>query len=160
VPSFSSSYFFIFTLSLYFTIAFADPLLDTIESIPELSIFNGLITGNKNLTSLFQTVKDFTLLAPSNEALTQWVDPSMPASIVEATMRYHLLKQGFTTEQFSEESIFAPSYLESKAFTNVSLGQAVELVTKNGKESALSANHTESTITIRVCSDPQSKEVC
>lgn len=69
-------------------------------------------------------------------------------------MRYHLLKQGFTTEQFSEESIFAPSYLESKAFTNVSLGQAVELVTKNGKESALSANHTESTITIRVCYQP------
>lgn len=145
----SLPFYTLFIALCLFTTALADPLLDTIRSIPELTVFNGLITGNKNLSSLFAVVKDFTLLAPSNEALTQWVDASMPANIVEATLRYHLLKQSLTTEQFSDESMFAPSYLESNAFTNITSGQVVELVVKNGKEVVLSANGTESVITIR-----------
>jgi len=147
----SASYTLFLCLCLLLRNVLADALLDTIKGIPELSTLHGLVTRNSNLTSLYSDKKDYTLLAPSNNALTAWLDASIPSSLVEATLRYHLLKQSITTDQFSEQSIFTSTYLENRNYTNITSGQVVELVARNGKELVLSANHTESVIISRVC---------
>lgn len=128
----------------------AGPLLETIKDIQELSIFNDLIKSNSNLTTLLTDAKDFTLLAPTNDAMARWFDRTMPSDVVELTMKYHLLKKSVTTELFSTDTLFVHTELESSRLSNVTDGQVVQMLSKGGRDIILSANHTESTIISRV----------
>ena len=142
--------FLLASLSLVSFFVSADPLLDTIKSTKELNTLNSIITASKNLTALFSSVKDFTLLAPSNDALEKWFakgDGSNNAALLETKLlRYHLLHGRITTQDFTTTPQFMHSFMNDSSYANVTGGQVVELVKKNGEPIILSGNKTISTI--------------
>jgi uncharacterized surface protein with fasciclin (FAS1) repeats len=145
-----SSYalFVVLFFACFWSNASAASLLDTIKDIPDLSAFNSIVRRSTNLTTLLNLATDYTLLAPSNEAIFAWreKDGSRGDEVVEATMRYHLLKGRFTTVQFTEKPLFVHSWLEGRNFANVTNGQVVQFVRRGGKSVVVSGNNTVSTV--------------
>lgn len=134
------------SLFSFFSHICADPLLDTIKDIKELNTLNSIVSASKNLTALFNSVKDFTFLAPSDDALENWFaegDGKNNVALLEKKLlRYHLLRGRITTEEFKEIPKFEHSFMNNTSFTNVTGGQVVELVKRNGEPIIISGNRT------------------
>ena len=143
--------FSLLTAISFVSLSVSNPLLATIKDIKSLNTLNSIITSSKNLTALFDTARDFTFLAPSNAALDTWFarDPfNTPALLATTLLKYHLLHGRFTTEAFTDESQFAHSFLDNSTYANVTGGQVVEIVKRDGQPVFSSGNKTLSSITL------------
>ncbi|SPQ24627.1 c455cfb6-ced2-4438-8d35-b784b42e963b [Thermothielavioides terrestris] len=92
-----------------------------------LTIFRGLV---KNHTSIFANLlKDVTVAAPDDNAFRKvgnW--GSYNESTVEATLKYHILKQAIAMPSIAKgDSIWASTTLTDESFTNVTGGQQLIL---------------------------------
>lgn len=111
--------------------SFAISLLEVIQTNPELSTLSSYIAASPNATSFLANSNNFTFLAPNNEAISALVQSKGNASLIGnsilASIQYGMLKGGFPTLSFSNESIFVSTNLANPGYANVTGGQAVEL---------------------------------
>lgn len=92
-----------------------------------------------------------TLVVPTDSAVAQ-AKSSMPASFadnssVRALLDYHILNNTHPMATFTNLSQLVPTHLTDTTYTNVTGGQRVELLQKDGTPSFLSAIKAESKVT-------------
>lgn len=131
--------------------SFAITLLEVIQTNPELSSLYSYINGSANATSFLANSNNFTFLAPSNEAISALVQSKGNATLTEdlilASIQYGMLKGGFPTLSFSNESQFVSTNLANPSYANVTGGQAVELaVDGDGNPQVVSGNKTSAAV--------------
>ena len=133
-------------------------IIPTLQSYSELSTLYSYINGSTKLYDLLANSTNFTFLAPTNDAIADWianqgnVTPSV--DVIQATLSYHLLNGSWPTVDFSSQPQFASTNLHNVSYSNVTIapsGQRVELVTgSNGDPEILSSNKTVTTIQTKV----------
>jgi len=140
------------------THSYAITLLQVIQSYPELSILNTYINNSTNATGLLSNANNFTFLAPNNNAITSFItnNPNvLTEGLLEATVQYSLLRGGYPKLSFTNTPQFVTSNLVNASYTNVTAGQAVELVfNSNGGPQVVTGNKSVSTPSTTVCSNP------
>ncbi|KAL3424180.1 Fasciclin-like arabinogalactan protein-like protein 7 [Phlyctema vagabunda] len=126
-------------------------LLGVLQSYPELSSLYSYVNASANSTGLLATANNFTFLAPSNAAIKSFINQNpdtLTPSLFDATVEYSLLQGGYPSLSFTDTPIFVPSYLANGSFTNVTGGQAVELVSgSDGVLETITGNRSVSTST-------------
>ncbi|TVY42169.1 Fasciclin-like arabinogalactan protein [Lachnellula subtilissima] len=129
--------------------ASAVTLLQVIQNYPDLSILNTYINNSTNITSLLSNANNFTFLAPNNKAIDSFLNnnPSvLTEGLLQATIQYSLLRGGYPKLSFTNTPQFVTSNLVNGSYTNVTAGQAVELVLdSNGTPQAVTGNKSVST---------------
>ncbi|KAL1898265.1 hypothetical protein Sste5346_003673 [Sporothrix stenoceras] len=120
-----------------------------------LSTLNSLLASNPDIVKTLSDASDITLLAPSNDALSKFLsNPSNAATVVsqtgllDALLSYHVLNGTLYASNFTNSSIFVPTWLSNSSYANVTGGQVVEASLTNGSNvtfwSALKQNSTVS----------------
>ena len=138
-------------------------IIPTLAAYPDLSQLFSFINGSTNLYNLLNGAENFTFLAPTNDAITQWIttqeNNSTPsADVIEATLSYHLLNGSWPTVNFKTRPQFVVSDLTDVSYSNVTGGQRVELQSgPNGNPEFLSDNRTLTTISAPVCASTLSR---
>lgn len=130
-------------------------IIPTLEGIPVLSKLFSFVNSSSNLYNLLHDSKNFTFLAPTNDAIAQWISTaygnSTPsADIIDATLSYHILNGSWPTIDFTNEPQFVVTSLTNSSYSNVTIvpgGQRVELINgPGGDPEILSDNKTVTTI--------------
>ena len=124
-------------------------LLEVLQTYPQLSALNTLVNSNANataLTALLVNANNFTFLAPSNTAISNFNSQSpglLNSSLLLPTIQYGLLKGQYPTVLITNTPQFIQSNLSGPAYANVTGGQVVELVTaSDGTAEFISGNGT------------------
>lgn len=129
-------------------------LISALKRQDSLGLLYTYVTQNANLTNLLNTANNFTFLAPSDDAIKQWLagkGSAVPsAEEIEATITYHLLQGGWPTVLFSTTPQFVASSLRDARYTNVTTGQAVELVLAGNGPQFISGDRDVSTLKLGV----------
>lgn len=150
-----STVFKLATWSSCVTTICAQTLVSSLETRPELVLFNDYIQSIPTLLNTLTNITNYTLLAPSDTAMTRWLNETSPSPTqdeIEATLNYHILHGGYSLGSFSTVPQFASSYLSNSSFTNVTGGAVVELVEDGGNPVVVSALRVQSSITKGVSS--------
>ncbi|KAF2724841.1 FAS1 domain-containing protein [Polychaeton citri CBS 116435] len=124
------------------------------------------LASNQNLTalaSLLQQYPDFTaqlanrtnvtIFAPSNNALQSMLQSNSTSATnvtdadIEALLNYHVLRDEYTSDNFTTQPTFAATWLNDTAYTNVTGGQVVELRQVNGSAIIYSGLGNNATVT-------------
>jgi hypothetical protein len=93
----------------------------------------------------------WTVLAPSDDAFDAFAGAGgnlTDLSSLLALLEYHIIKGLHPSLNFNATPQFLPTLLTNENFTNVTGGQVVEVVNKNGNVSIYSAVKAESIITV------------
>ncbi|KAJ9639489.1 hypothetical protein H2201_002853 [Coniosporium apollinis] len=148
------------------------PLLALVPSVASqtLGSFQEVLGGNENLTSFASFLqnytdiygalswsRDFTLLAPSNDAMDRipytslsTVFDSADRDAIGAVLQYHVLSAIRRTEEVSSNLQFFPTWLTNATYANVTNGQRIGLVQQAGDVLiAVSGGGARSTVTSR-----------
>lgn len=129
----------------------------TLASNPELSNLTTFLGATGLLTTL-NGLSDITVLAPSNAALTAFLNQVGAAAndtaLVTAILQYHVLNGTYSADQISNTSAFVPTLLTNPAYTTVTGGQVVEAVAVGGNVTFFSGLGANSTVTQPVCARP------
>lgn len=127
----------------------AQSLVSTLQAQPDLVLLNNYVQSLPNLLSTLTNATNYTFLAPSDTAMTRWLNESSPPPSqdqIEATLNYHILHGGYSLGSFSATPQFASSYLSNSSWTNLTGGAAVELVEDGGTPVFVSALGAQSSI--------------
>ncbi|PVH77458.1 FAS1 domain-containing protein, partial [Cadophora sp. DSE1049] len=94
---------------------------------------------------------NFTFLAPSNDAISALIQSKGNATLHEdlllASVQYGMLKGGYPTLSFTNNSQFASTNLASPKYANVTGGQTVELITDEiGNPEVVSGNKVSASV--------------
>lgn len=131
-------------LATFVANGFAISLIQVIQSRPELSILNTYINNSTNITNFLSNANNFTFLAPNNNAVGSFLSNNpnvLTAGLLDATFQYSLLRGGYPKLSFTNTSQFPVSNLVNSTYSNVTAGQAVELVLDgNGSPQVVSGN--------------------
>lgn len=106
------------------------PLLTTIKTFPQLSQLQSYIDTFPSLAAALETVDNYTLFAPTNNAFEAWLKTATPKptlSDIEATLFYHLVHGTFPVASFTTAPQFVSSFLSNTSYTNVTTGQVVQI---------------------------------
>jgi hypothetical protein len=128
----------------------AQTLASSLAAQPDLVLFNDYVQSLPNLLNTLTNITNYTLLAPSDTAMTRWLNDSSPPPSqdqIEATLHYHILHGSYSLGSFSATPQFASSYLFNTTFTNLTGGAAVELLEDGGSPVLVSALKAQSSIT-------------
>lgn len=107
-------------------------LVDTFKSDPDLSTLLATASKYPDLVANLESRKDSTILAPTNDAFTEWAASALGKQIatsddaVQALLSYHVLGAKVPASAFTLTPAFVPTLLNSPAYTNVTGGQVVE----------------------------------
>ena len=112
----------------------AQSLVDALGSQnASLSTLNSLLTSQPDLVKALGNAKDITILAPSNDALSKFLNNSQVAAmvasnpgIVAAVLSYHVLNGTYYGSNFTDKPTFIPTLLTNETYSNVTGGQVVE----------------------------------
>lgn len=124
-----------FTLLSLFALASAaaaQTLVETLQSDSDLSTLLNLPSKYPDLVKTLESASDVTVLAPTNEAFTEWSTTPLGERIstsndaVQALLSYHVLGAKVPASAFKTTPAFVPTLLNTPAFTNVTGGQVVE----------------------------------
>ena len=140
-------------------------IIPTLQSYSDLSTLYSYINGSTKLYNLLNTATNFTFLAPTNNAIGQWIatqegNSTVAPDVIEAQLSYHLLNGSWPTVDFKTEPQFIPTTLTNVSYSNVTMGgvmaqgggQRVELVAGlSGSPEIISSNKTVTTISSPVC---------
>jgi hypothetical protein len=125
--------------------ASASSLLEVLASEPDLSTLFSRVNGSKVLAPLLSAANDYTFFAPSNNAIDTFLKAQLNTTsdaAFQALIQYSLVKKSFTAVTFTETPQFGKSNLVDAKFSNVTGGQVLELVTRNGQAQVVSGNQT------------------
>jgi uncharacterized surface protein with fasciclin (FAS1) repeats len=133
-------------------------IIPTLESYPDLSTLFSFVNSSTKLYTLLNTTKNFTFLAPTNDAISQWIlsqgNSTPSADVIEATLSYHILNGSWPTVDFKNEPQFVATSLNNASYSNVTIfpgGQRVELINgPGGDPQIISSNKTATTISLKV----------
>jgi hypothetical protein len=144
------------SLCCFFEHSSAITLLGVIQSTPQLSTLNTLLSAKSsiNITNFLSTANNFTFLALSNDAIARFnaIGPNnLTGDLLTATLQYSLLQGEFPTTSITSLPQFVQSYLVNPTFANITSGQVVELVVSDGTAGAITGNKTISATTSAVC---------
>lgn len=134
-------------------------IIPTLESYSDLSTLFSYVNSSTKLYNLLNSTENFTFLAPTNDAIAQWISTqgnSTPsADVIEATLSYHILNGSWPSVDFKDEPQFVATSLSNASYSNVTIfpgGQRVELVNgPGGDPEIVSNNKTATTISHKVC---------
>lgn len=130
-------------------------LLGVLQSYPELRDLYRSVNASSNATSLLASANNFTFFAPNNNAIQSAINENpdvLTDGSFEAILQYSLLKGGYPTLSFSNVSQFVSSNLINSTYSNVTDGQAVELLKgENGRPEVVTGNKSISTSPSTVC---------
>lgn len=150
----AGSSLFVFLLAILAVPGSALLLLETITSLPQLSRLQSYISQLPRLSAELSKVDNYTFLAPTNAALDQWLGAESPGPTlddIEATLFYHLLHGIYPVATFSSSSQFVSTFLTNTSYTNVTSGQAVQLLLNRSQQPVIrSGNVTNTSITTTV----------
>jgi flagella basal body P-ring formation protein FlgA len=113
-------------LFLFFSVASAQSLLDISSLRPDLSLFFSYVNASPSLKLQFAAADNFTLLAPTNEAVLSFLDTSPSPSLIDATASYHLLQGAHSSASVNASGTVFVSNLNDTAFVNITQGQSVK----------------------------------
>ncbi|KAI2778001.1 FAS1 domain-containing protein [Daldinia loculata] len=97
-----------------------------------LSSLNALIASNSQFFESLNKLQNVTILAPSNDAISAQTSNNETAfqlddsDYLQALLSYHILNGTYHNDSFGNESVFIPTLLTNKTYTNVTGGQVVE----------------------------------
>lgn len=132
------------------TVISAQSVSDVLLRYPELSKLSSYVPAFPEWSASLEAANNFTLLAPSNDAISTWLAASSPPnSTIVATLLYHLLEGSRPLTSFNNQSIFIPTALSNATYANVTGGQRV-LATNDGHLAFESGNKTTSNVTTAV----------
>ncbi|CZR62605.1 uncharacterized protein PAC_12502 [Phialocephala subalpina] len=128
-------------------LASAQSLLNLSSAFPALVKLTILVNESPLLTTLLGTANNCTFLAPSDDALTAWLQTNRSQAWIDANISYHLLPGNNPTISLENTTHFLSSFLTNSSFSNVTGGQRVEGV---GTQNTIfhSANKTASAVTL------------
>lgn len=125
--------------------SFAITLLQVLETTSELSTLYSYVNGSANATNFLANSNNFTFFAPSNDAISALIQSKGNATLNEdlllASIQYGMVKGGFPSLSFTNNSQFASTNLANPRYANVTGGQTVQLVTDDiGNPQVVSGN--------------------
>jgi uncharacterized surface protein with fasciclin (FAS1) repeats len=129
------------------TVVHSQHVTEVLSSYSQLSKFTSYIAALPALSALLDTANNFTLLAPTDTAITTWLESTsnVSNSTIEASLMYHLLAGIYPKESLGDISAFIPTALSNVTYTNVTGGQRVEAV-NNGSVRFISGNKETSLV--------------
>lgn len=148
------------TLLICVSICFAQDPISALSVYPGLGNFSQLLTSDPQLVKTLQTSNNFTLLAPTDDAIAKWrssniyaifANQNLTEWFTEATLAYHLLNGLYPTANIGSEPAFLPTQLLinetslNESFCLVTGGQRVETM-KAGSLTFVSGNKTSSSV--------------
>lgn len=110
----------------------AQSVVDTLKADPELSTLLGLAAKYPDLVTALESLKDSTILAPTNGAFAEFISEPVGKEIsksdqaIQALLSYHVLAAKVPASAFTTTPAFVPTLLNTPAYTNVTGGQVVE----------------------------------
>lgn len=125
-------HFTLLSLAALASAATAQTLVDTLKSDTDLSTLLSLAGKYPDLVKTLESASDVTVLAPTNEAFTEWSSTTFGKAIgnsdaaVQALLSYHVLGAKVPASAFKTTPAFVPTLLNTPAYTNVTGGQVVE----------------------------------
>ncbi|KAH6706272.1 FAS1 domain-containing protein [Leptodontidium sp. MPI-SDFR-AT-0119] len=122
-------------------------LTSVLGNYPDLSNISSWVYSYSAISSQISNGGNFTLLAPTNEAITRWLASSPSQDLIEATFAYHILKGVHPSASFGYAPQFLPTMLADTAYANVTGGQVVQGFSTSNGLSFQSANKTTSQVT-------------
>lgn len=114
--------------------ATATSLSDVLSSQnSSLSTLNSLLASQPDIIKTLDDASNITVLAPSNDALSKFLSNPINAatvasqpSLLDALLSYHVLNGTWYTSNFTNLSVFLPTWLSNSSYANVTGGQVVE----------------------------------
>ncbi|KAL0932555.1 fasciclin domain-containing protein [Colletotrichum truncatum] len=140
-------------LALATTTALAQNLTEALASQnSSLSQLTALLGSQPALVQALSQARDLTILAPSNEALEEFLKSPGAASaatdpsLVAAILQYHVLNGTYYASNFTQEPQFIPTLLQNQTYANVTGGQRLQAQTVGGNVTFFSALRENSTV--------------
>lgn len=125
-------HFSLLSLAALASAAAAQTLVDTLKTDPDLSTLLSLAGKYLDLVATLESLKDVTVLAPTNDAFSEWASTpvgkviSASDKLTPALLTYHALDAKVPASAFTTTPAFVPTLLDNPAYTNVTGGQVVE----------------------------------
>jgi hypothetical protein len=117
---------------LFITTVSALQLTDYPFNRPEITNFISYISSSPYLSEKFTSADNYTILAPTNNALSIWLANNYSADLVNATINYHLLQGIHSLSSLKDGPQLLTSSLIDRSFCNVTGGQRVESRPRDG----------------------------
>ncbi|KAM5361057.1 hypothetical protein ACJA88_014603 [Fusarium oxysporum] len=119
-----------------------------------LSELNGLLRAQPSLLRDLGRVRNVTILAPSNDAIEEFLNDTAVARLVEsdpsaiaAILQYHVLNGTYYARNLTDTPAFVPTLLNNATYANVTGGQRVEVVADNDTVSIYSGLRQQANVT-------------
>ncbi|KAF7513646.1 hypothetical protein GJ744_007697 [Endocarpon pusillum] len=123
-------------------------LTAALASSPELSRLTGALGLVPGVGATLGEASNITLLAPSNAAFEELNATTLnDTALIQAVLQYHVLNGTYYAENVTETPSFIPTMLMNSSYTNVTGGQVVEAVRRDGKVVFFSGLLMNSTVT-------------
>lgn len=123
-----------------------------------LSSLNSWLASESLIFQILSNAEGVTLLAPSNNALTQLystplaTDLALDPNLLTAFLAYHVLDGvHFMSDFANTPATSVPTFLDLAGYSNVTGGQVVVSRSQNGAVTFISGNNTQSNIQSYVC---------
>merc|ERR1711939_148119 len=102
-----------------------------LSNTDSLSSLNDLVGNYPDFAATLASWENVTILAPSNDALETLMNSDAGSMLdndqfVQSLLRYHVLQSTVYASDITQTPIFAPTYLNSSMYSNVTGGQVVE----------------------------------
>merc|ERR1711877_111984 len=122
-----------------------------LSSTDSLSSLNDLVGNYPDFAAALASREDATILAPSNDALETLMNSDAASMLdndqfVQSLLRYHVLQSTVYASNITQTPIFAPTYLNSSMYSNVTGGQVVEARREDGEVQFVSGLKQVSTV--------------
>merc|ERR1712032_887131 len=106
-------------------------LTSLLSSTDSLSSLNDLVGNYPDFAATLASWENVTILAPSNDALETLMNSDAGSMLdndqfVQSLLRYHVLQSTVYASDITQTPVFAPTYLNSSMYSNVTGGQVVE----------------------------------
>merc|ERR1712032_835918 len=122
-----------------------------LSSTDSLSSLNDLVGNYPDFAAALASREDVTILAPSNDALETLMNSDAASMLdndqfVQALLNYHVINGTVYASNITQTPIFAPTYLNSSMYSNVTGGQVVEARREDGEVQFVSGLKQVSTV--------------
>ncbi|KAH7077695.1 FAS1 domain-containing protein [Paraphoma chrysanthemicola] len=126
-------------------------LLQALNSSADLSQLQAVLGLNPGLIETLSGATNITILAPSNRAFGQVPNATLAGltqntGLLTALLQYHVLNGTYPASAVTNTSAFIPTLLTNRQFTNVTGGQRVNAVLRNGNVTFFSGLLANSTV--------------
>merc|ERR1712087_427029 len=116
-----------------------------------LSSLNDLVGNYPDFAATLASWEDVTILAPSNDALETLMNSDAGSMLdndqfVQALLNYRVINGTVYASNITQTPIFAPTYLNSSMYSNVTGGQVVEARREDGEVQFVSGLKQVSTV--------------